>query len=411
MFTKRSVWTILCAVVLTLISWNLDNRNGYIIVSVSIAVILISLIHFLYSIGRVDCQHEITNIAHEDDILEIKLHLKNLSSLTKRFFQINDNFPAASQESKVISILIGRIVPKILTTFSYSSLCYKRGLYKVGPIEVIFQDFLGLFKLVKRLNVISDLLVYPKIFKIKYFPELIRGSREWFGLETAKTSGESLEFYGIREYQRQDGLRRVHWKSTARLGNLTVKQFERSMMADATIVMNLNKSHNIGTGKHTTLEYAVKIAGSISKYLLLEQQCLVQIIGYGKDFMVSEFFKGDSGYYSILEYLAQVDADGEHDMAEVLGEASYVINHNSTLITFLHDKDEAAFDVLAQLKVKEVDPVLFIFDSHSFFNGENRTQPRKLRFPGLVSLGASIYTIANGDDLESKFALPLGAQG
>ncbi len=406
-FTRRSGWALISAFVLSMIAWNFDVPNIYLIASFSIALLLVSLVHFIYSIGSFKCEREIINVAHEDDVLGVKLDLKNLSRGIKKFFQLNDLFPAEAPDEGVISLMVGKISSGESAAITYEGLCYKRGLYKIGPAEVIFQDSLGLFRKVKKLNVISPLLVYPKVFNIKYFPELVQGSREWFGLETARTSGESFEFYGIREYQRQDGLRRIHWKSSARLGSLTAKQFEKSVTAEATIVLDLKKSHNIGRGKDTPLEYSVKIAASISRYLLLEQQSIVQLIGYGKDFVISPFNKGDFGYHSVMEYLAQVEADGEHDMADVLGEAAYITGRNSTLIVFLLDKDEAAMEALSQFKTRGIEPVVFIFDSDSFFDSgvNDSTAPARI-FPELMGLGVTIYYISCKDDLQAKFEVP-----
>ncbi len=410
MFTRRSGWAIVSAVILSLIAWNLDVPNSYLIVSVSVALLLVTFIHFIYSIGNFVVDRQIIKTAHEDDALEVELNLKNLTNQTKKFFELRDYFPAGPPGERIISLLIGKVMPKEYENLKYYSLCYKRGLYKIGPIEIIFQDFLGFFRLVKKLPLVSHLLVYPKVFNIKYFPELVQGSREWFGLETVRTSGESLEFYGIREYQRGDGLKRIHWKSTARLGNLTVRQYEKSITSEATIILDLKRGHNIGYEKDTTLEYAVKIAASISRYLLLEHQSLVQIIGYGKDFVISPFNKGDFGYFSIMEYLAQVNSDGDTDMAGVLAEASYAIGQNSTLITFLLDKDDAAFEALSQFKAKGIEVILFVFNTDSFFETENKEYGQPQIYPGLMSLGATVYSISKGDNLQAKFEVPMEAK-
>ena len=62
--------------------------------------------------------------------------------------------------------------------------CYRRGLWKIGPISVISQDALGFFKMKKTFNVFADVLIYPELFKIFSFPPLAKGSVSWMGVET-----------------------------------------------------------------------------------------------------------------------------------------------------------------------------------------------------------------------------------
>jgi uncharacterized protein (DUF58 family) len=175
-----------------------------------------------------------------------------------------------------------------INELSYMANCYKRGLWTLGPVLLISQDALGFFKMKKTIDTFSEILVYPRLFRVFAFPPLAKGSISWMGVETAKISGDSHEFFGVREYQKGDALSRIHWPSTAKHNRLIVKQFERSAVEEVTVVLDLKKGHDIGTGKDTTLEYAVKIAGSIARYLLNEG-AFVQIIGYGKEAIMLPF--------------------------------------------------------------------------------------------------------------------------
>jgi uncharacterized protein (DUF58 family) len=292
--------------------------------------------------------------------------------------------------------------------FNYMIECYRRGVWKIGPMEVVSQDALGFFRFRQKLNVISNIIVYPSFFRVFAFPQLASGSVSWMGVETAKISGDSHEFFGIREYQRGDAMSRIHWPSTARHNKLIVKQFERNAIQEATIVLDLKKGNNIGAGRETTLEYAVKIAGSIAMYLI-NNGVFVQLIGYTKEAMVVPFGKGESHVFKIFEYLATVHSEGDYTLSETLEEASFITPYSSTLITIMLDNDMDSLSSLVQFKIKGIKLIVIVLSSSTFGHAEGieylDSEAAKRFDEALMGLEAHVYRVAKGDDLEKKFEM------
>ncbi|MFC1508770.1 DUF58 domain-containing protein [Candidatus Omnitrophota bacterium] len=345
-------------------------------------------------------------IAYEDDMLNVKMDIQNKRRLASYFFEVVDRFPGGEPGKEKPSLFVLDLGSRENKKTSYMVNCYKRGLWRFGPISIISQDALGFFKMKKTLKVFSDILVYPNLFKIFAFPSLLSGSVSWMGVETAKISGDNHEFFGVREYQRGDAMSRIHWPSSARHDKLIVKQFERNAIKEATIVLDLNKKHNVGSGKETTLEYAVKIAGSISRYLLSEG-VFVQVAGYGKERASLPSDRGESHMHRILEYLARVHADGDLPLSQALEEASFITPHRSTLIVTLLDNDIESLASLVQFKVNEIKPIIIVLSTSTFGQMEERRgldvdQAEKFD-EALAGLEAYVYKISKGDDLQKKF--------
>src|SRR5260370_4620783 len=80
--------------------------------------------------------------------------------------------------------------------------------------------------------------------------------------------GEGSEFYGIREYQPGDPLRRVHWRSSARMGRLAVVEYEHDVSVDLTLVLDARRGSEVGSGADTTLETAVTVTASLARLVL-----------------------------------------------------------------------------------------------------------------------------------------------
>lgn len=406
MFTPKSIFLLIAIVVLLAIAWNTDITMVYIFFVVAFVMFLLSFIHLQFNIPNIAVVREMQDVANEDEALNIRMEIQNKRGLSVYFFEIIDSFPGAPPDEEEKSLFILRMSPRESKKISYITNCYKRGLWRLGPISIISQDALGFFKMKKSLKVFSEILVYPRLFRIFAFPPLASGSVSWLGVETAKISGDSHEFFGVREYQRGDMISRIHWPSTARHNKLIVKQFERNAVQEATIVIDLKNGHDIGSGKETTLEYSVKIAGSIARYLLNEG-VFVQMVGYSKEVMVLPFGKGESHRYKILDYLAMVQANGNFTLGQVLDETVFLVPHRSTLIVIMLDNDMDSLTKLVQFKIKAIKLIIVVLATSTFGPAEEHEyldiEGAKKFDEALASLEAYVYRISKGDELEKKF--------
>lgn len=80
-------------------------------------------------------------------------------------------------------------------------------------------------------------------------------------------TGTSQEFYGVREYHPTDGLRYIHWKSSARSGRLMVREFERNAVMSVAVLLDAYRPFVSGSGHWSNLEYQVRAAASICDHL------------------------------------------------------------------------------------------------------------------------------------------------
>lgn len=406
MFTSKSIFLLITVIILLAIAWNTDITIVYIFFSIAFVMFLLSFVHLQFNAPDIAITREVQDTAYEDDIVNVKMTIQNRRGLPLYFFELLDMFPGGPPEEKETSLFILDLKPRESKKISYIANCYQRGLWKIGPVVVVSQDALGFFKNEKTIKVFSEILVYPNLFRIFSFPQLASGSVSWIGVETARISGDSHEFFGVREYQRGDAMSRIHWPSSARHNKLIVKQFERNAVQEATIILDLKKGHDIGGGKDTTLEYAVKIAGSIAKFLLNEG-VLVQMIGYGKEAVTLPFGKGDSHMYKILEYLASVQADGDFTLSQALEEASFVAPQRSTLIVVMLDNDIDSLSSLVQFKIKGVKLIVIVLATSTFGHMAEEEyldiEDAKRFDDALANLEAIVYRVSKGDDLEKKF--------
>ena len=72
------------------------------------------------------------------------------------------------------------------------------------------------------------------------------------------------ETSGVRDYAEGDSLGRIHWKLSAKYGQMMSKTFEQPLTSDLLIVLDLQRSVHHGKGEESTLEYAISLAASIN---------------------------------------------------------------------------------------------------------------------------------------------------
>jgi uncharacterized protein (DUF58 family) len=80
-------------------------------------------------------------------------------------------------------------------------------------------------------------------------------------------AGISQDFYGVREYNPTDGLRHIHWKSSARFRHLMVQEYERNAVMSVAILLDADQRHVSSRDTGSNLEYQVRAAASICTHM------------------------------------------------------------------------------------------------------------------------------------------------
>jgi uncharacterized protein (DUF58 family) len=135
-----------------------------------------------------------------------------------------------------------------------------RGIHSVGPVSIMRTDPFGLARRVRQLPVTpARYVVLPRVTRIapvlggKGDDPLASGSRAHARAEVGE------EFATLRPYATGDDLRRVHWPSSARQGDLVVRREERPLQRRCTVVVDTRAEVHRGE----SLEPLVRAAASV----------------------------------------------------------------------------------------------------------------------------------------------------
>ena len=339
----------------------------------------------------------------EGDRLEVVTQIHNVSFLPVFNFTLEDNFSCSPLDQEKKSFFLGYLGSKSSCEIKYDYLCLKRGEYKMGPFVVYFFDPLNIFFFKRIFYVYSGLVVYPQLFRIEKFPALTRSILPWFGIETARSSGDDDEFYGVREYKDGESVKKIHWISSARKNKLIVKQFQLQSFFGTTIIFNLEKAKNLGEGKESVAEYIIKIAASVAGYLT-ERGVSIELLAHIGEIVHLPFNKGQDHLENILRVLAVAQAESRISFREALEEFARYIPNNCSLIAVMSDQDYADLSRMVSLNSRGVSLIPLIVVSDTFYpvpDKQKIIRQTKNKVLNLVNMQAKFF--AQGDNLSEVF--------
>jgi len=158
----------------------------------------------------------------------------------------------------------------------------QRGSFDLGPMTVHVNDPFGLVRLGRAFTSTSPLLVTPRTVPL----EAIRLSNARSGTGDNRPrafAGGSAEDVTVREYRRGDDLRRVHWRSSARVGELMVRREEQHWQARATVLLDNRHVAHRGAGSAASFETAVSAAASMTLHLVERGYAVRLVTTDGRD--------------------------------------------------------------------------------------------------------------------------------
>ena len=141
-----------------------------------------------------------------------------------------------------------------------------RGRYLLGPLTVRVSDPFGFVELTRSFAERSTMIVTPQVHALA----ANRLSGEWSGTGDNRPrafAAAGSEDVTVREYRQGDELRRVHWPSTARSGELMVRREEQPWQSRSTLVLDTRKLAHAGSGPASSLEWAITAAASVGAHL------------------------------------------------------------------------------------------------------------------------------------------------
>ena len=167
--------------------------------------------------------------------------------------------PASGGEGVTASTQVGFLPPRGSRSPSYDCRVLRRGRYRLGPCSVATSFPLALMSARVSVDAAEELDVYPRLLSLRRGWESRLLTRTEGATTSARRSGPAEgEFFGLREWQSGDHPRLIHWRTTARVGEPVVRQFEQQRRFDVCFLVD-----GVRTEDPSTVETAISLAATL----------------------------------------------------------------------------------------------------------------------------------------------------
>jgi uncharacterized protein (DUF58 family) len=176
-----------------------------------------------------------------------------------------------------------------------------RGVYRQDAFRIVTRFPFGFLQKAHRVDLRTEALVYPSVEPTREFFEILPGLQ---GAMESLAKGRGQDLYALRDYVPTDSARHVHWKASARLGSLMVREFTRE---DETRVLLVLDPHVVaptgGSASQTAadrFERAVTLCAGVAWHFF-ERNALIQFRTAGLE---TPLASAEENIFAILHHLA-----------------------------------------------------------------------------------------------------------
>jgi len=242
------------------------------------------------------------------------------------------------------------------SSFSYRITGQQRGYYSIGPVSISCGDLFGLDQVTTPGEDATFITIYPRIVPI---PPLRVPSNRPIGeaRSTKRLYEDSTRIVGIRDYTPGDTQSKIHWKATARTGNLMTKMCEPSSSVEVHIILNLFHADYPNGSKD--IELACTTAASIAAGLLLDKQIVgLESNGYDGaarhrgpiEAPLVKAGKGEEQFVQIMNLVGRLEPSGGPVLADYITQVHSRLPWTATIMVVTHQLNEQSAFALEGLK-------------------------------------------------------------
>jgi uncharacterized protein (DUF58 family) len=270
----------------------------------------------------------------------------------------------------------------------YSLRSLRRGRYSFTGVRAVIEDAFGLERAEMPLAAPATLLVYPRLVPLeRLFSEGGTYGQDGRRLLLRRPSG--FDLHSVRDYEQGESLRKVHWRSTAKRGELMVKELEDAPRDEVAVLLDAEAGP-----APDVFDVQVRAAGS----LLLAQarrgrRSILIVNGARRTMQRVHSFETD--WRPAYDLLAAAAPDGRTPASALLGEDASAAARARELTIVTSSLSPSLVERLLQRSLGQRQAALVFVEP----NGAGERRPGLLR---LQTAGVPVAVVRLGDDLQEK---------
>lgn len=258
-------------------------------------------------------QRHLPRRAMAGELVSVEVELENRKLLLSSWLLAANDQVTHTKEVLQASTLFVRAPARQVRHGQYALRLSQRGEYRFGPIELSTHFPLGLVERSYVCDELGTLLVHPRIGRLTS-----RWQRDlWNATELAEHRATRAglfddEFHRIREFRVGDNPRLIHWRTTARRGDLMVREFHQSREHDLVVLVELWQPAHPTSSDLDRVELAVSFAATVAhEHLRQSRDARLRISVCGKEVLSWDQHTSPT---ELLDHLAVAEASSAADL-------------------------------------------------------------------------------------------------
>jgi len=328
-----------------------------------LAILVIGGSYVLVRLGLSDLEagYAVSQLhGHVGDRMRVTYTLRNTSRMPKLWLEIHNPTTLPGGLPGRAITLGGRSERSWLIRAPLS----RRGHFRIEPLHIRTGDPFGFFEASATVGQGISVVVYPRIEPLPRW-RLPAAAVEGSHASPVRTLQTTPMATSVRPYAPGDAMNRIHWKTTARHGEIQVKEFDLEQTADAWIILDLQRGIQTGRGDESTVEVAIRAAASIADRAIQENRAVGMTVNVGR----TAFLPPDRGgrqHLKIMQLLAAVEADASSPLVETLIATVGRLRRGMTAVIITASLDPAWVRPLAALRTRGVACAVVTVDAPAY---------------------------------------------
>jgi uncharacterized protein (DUF58 family) len=295
--TKEGWFYVAGVLLISLAALNTGNNLLFLILATLIAIILMSGVLSSISLSGVSMRLELPEHIFASHTVRAVVELEN-EKLTMPSFALRVE-GAKTKGASVAAVLDTPIyfpyLPKKVRVQQSVPITFaKRGAYRQDAFRIVTRFPFGFLQKARRLELLTEALVYPNVEPTQELFDVLGGLQ---GALESMSKGRGQDLYALRDYVPTDSARHVHWKASARLGSLMVREFTREDDCRVLLVLDPHMDPREASER---FERAVTLCAGIAWHLF-ERNAQLQFRTAG---METDLAPAERNIFPILRHLA-----------------------------------------------------------------------------------------------------------
>ena len=323
----------------------------------------------LYAVRGISIErHVLTPRVVVGDTIRERISIRNMWPIPRTMIEVIDDSSLPERMMGVVLDLGARQERQRV----WRSRAVIRGVYTLGPTIVVGSDPFGLFRIERRFVSSECVVVHPR-------PQSVRlsaiGRAALTGQRSSgrRTSDDAPQVVSVREYRPGDSIQRVHWRSTAKRGQLMIKESVNEpgvtawMLLDANATVQEWRGLNFMPGSmpipDSTEEYAIAAAASVAQQWLAQGHA-VGLLAHGLLPIDIEPQRGIAQRLAIFDGLAALRCGGNTPLKDLFTQRKFFAGNTLCVIT--SDTNPEWVGAMASLKLQGIDVFVMLIEPLQF---------------------------------------------